>query len=53
MTGPPFLYGLAVGGPAGVEGAFEILAGEIRRDLMLAGCPTIENLDADLLRHVK
>jgi isopentenyl diphosphate isomerase/L-lactate dehydrogenase-like FMN-dependent dehydrogenase len=53
MTGRPFLYGLAAGGPAGVERAFEILAGEIRRDMMLAGCPTIASLDADLLRRAE
>ncbi len=51
MTGRPFLYGLAAGGPAGVERAFEILAGEIRRDMMLAGCPTIEAIGADLVRR--
>ena len=51
MTGRPFLYGLAAGGPAGVERAFEIFATEIRRDMMLAGCPTIESLDAGLLRR--
>ncbi|MHA1151670.1 MAG: alpha-hydroxy acid oxidase [Alphaproteobacteria bacterium] len=53
MTGRPFLYGLAAGGPAGVERAFEILAGEIRRDMMLAGCPAIANLDAGLLRRAE
>ncbi len=53
MTGRPFLYGLAAGGPAGVERAFEILAGEIRRDMMLAGCPNIASLDAGLLRRAE
>ena len=53
MTGRPFLYGLAAGGPAGVERAFEIFATEIRRDMMLAGCPTIKSLDADLLRRAE
>jgi L-lactate dehydrogenase (cytochrome) len=53
MTGRPFLYGLAAGGAAGVERAFEIFAGEIRRDMMLAGCPNIESLDAGLLRHAE
>jgi L-lactate dehydrogenase (cytochrome) len=52
MTGRPFLYGLAAGGPAGVARAFEIFADEIRRDMMLAGCPTIDSLDAGLLRRV-
>jgi L-lactate dehydrogenase (cytochrome) len=53
MTGRPFLYGLAAGGPAGVERAFEIFATEIRRDMMLAGCPNVESLDADLLRRAE
>jgi L-lactate dehydrogenase (cytochrome) len=53
MTGRPFLYGLAAGGPAGVDRAFEILAGEIRRDMMLAGCPNIASLDAELLRRAE
>ncbi len=51
MTGRPFLYGLAAGGPAGVERAFDLFESEIRRDMMLAGCPTIESLDADMLRR--
>jgi isopentenyl diphosphate isomerase/L-lactate dehydrogenase-like FMN-dependent dehydrogenase len=53
MTGRPFLYGLAAGGPAGVERAFEIFEDEIRRDMMLAGCPTIDSLDAGLLRRAQ
>ncbi len=53
MTGRPFLYGLAAGGRAGVERAFEIFATEIRRDMMLAGCPNIESIDADLLRRAE
>ncbi len=51
MTGRPFLYGLAAGGAAGVERALEIFAAEIRRDMMLAGCPTIEGIGADLVRR--
>jgi isopentenyl diphosphate isomerase/L-lactate dehydrogenase-like FMN-dependent dehydrogenase len=51
MAGRPFLYGLAAGGREGVERAFEILAGEIRRDMMLAGCPTLASLDPGLLRR--
>ncbi len=51
MAGRPFLYGLAAGGREGVERAFEILAGEIRRDMMLTGCPTLASLDAGLLRR--
>jgi L-lactate dehydrogenase (cytochrome) len=51
MTGRPFLYGLAAGGAAGVEKALEIFATEIRRDMMLAGCPSIDSIKADLVRR--
>jgi L-lactate dehydrogenase (cytochrome) len=50
MAGRPFLYGLAAGGEAGVERTFEIFAAEIRRDMMLAGCPTIAGIGPDLVR---
>lgn len=50
MTGRPFLYGLAAGGRAGVAKAFDILAAEIRRDMVLAGCPTIADIGPDLAR---
>ena len=52
MTGRPFLYGLAAGARAGVERAFEILAAEPRRDMMLAGCPDIASLSPDLVRRL-
>jgi L-lactate dehydrogenase (cytochrome) len=51
MTGRPFLYGLAAGGRAGVERALDIFATEIRRDMMLAGCPTIDRIGPDLVRR--
>jgi L-lactate dehydrogenase (cytochrome) len=50
MIGRPFLYGLAAGAKAGVERAFEIFASELRRDMMLAGCPDITSLGSDLVR---
>jgi len=53
MTGRPFLYGLAAGGGAGVERAFEIFAEELRRDMMLAGCPTIAGVGPDLVRRAE
>jgi L-lactate dehydrogenase (cytochrome) len=52
MTGRPFLYGLAAGGAAGVERAFEIFTTEIRRDMMLAGCPNIAGITPDIVRRV-
>jgi len=36
-----------------VDKGFDICAAEIRRDMMLAGCPTIASLDADLLRRAE
>ncbi len=53
MTGRPFLHGLAAGGAAGVDKAFEIFAAEIRRDMMLAGCPTIASIGPDLVRRAE
>ena len=53
MTGRPFLYGLAAGGRAGVERAFEIFAEEIRRDMMLAGCSRIADIGPDMVRRVE
>ncbi len=35
---------------AGVDKAFDIFAAEIRRDMMLAGCPTIDDIGPDLVR---
>jgi L-lactate dehydrogenase (cytochrome) len=52
MTGRPFLYGLAAGGAAGVDKALDIFAAEIRRDMMLAGCPSIEGIGADMVRRL-
>ena len=53
MAGRPFLYGLAAGAGAGVDRAFDILAEEIGRDMMLAGCPTIDSIGPDLVRRVE
>jgi L-lactate dehydrogenase (cytochrome) len=50
MIGRPFVYGLAAGAKTGVERAFEIFASELRRDMMLAGCPAITSLGSDLVR---
>lgn len=42
--GRPYLYGLAVGGEAGVTKAIEILAAETRRAMLLAGFDSVESL---------
>jgi L-lactate dehydrogenase (cytochrome) len=52
MIGRPYLYGLAAGGEEGVTKALTLLRNEIRRDLMLLGCPDVRNLDRSYLRRV-
>jgi L-lactate dehydrogenase (cytochrome) len=52
MIGRPYLYGLAAGGEAGVNRAIELLRSEIKRDLMLLGCPDVKKLDRSYLREL-
>ena len=47
--GRPYLYGLAVGGEAGVSRAIDLLAGELRRNLTLMGVPSVNRLRPDCL----
>ena len=42
--GRPYLYGLAVGGEAGVTKAIEILEAETRRAMLLAGFESTQSL---------
>ncbi len=44
MIGRPYLYGLAAAGEPGVERVVDILASELRRCMVLLGCPSIEDL---------
>jgi L-lactate dehydrogenase (cytochrome) len=50
MIGRPYLYGLAAFGQAGVARALEIFRSEIARDMQLAGCRTIADIDSSLLK---
>jgi L-lactate dehydrogenase (cytochrome) len=45
LTGRPWLYGLAAGGPAGVERVLALLNDEIDRTLALIGRPGVASLD--------
>ena len=47
LVGRPYLYGLAVGGEAGVARAIGILTGELRRTLALMGCVGVGELGPD------
>lgn len=51
LLGRPQLYGLAVGGQAGVERAVDLLAAELRRALQLLGVTDVAQLDRSVLRR--
>jgi L-lactate dehydrogenase (cytochrome) len=51
MVGRPYLYGLAVGGQAGVRRAIQILAGEVDHALALVGVPRVGDLDPTVVRR--
>lgn len=44
LIGRPYLYGLAVGGERGVERVLQLLKAEMRRTLILLGCPSVDQL---------
>jgi isopentenyl diphosphate isomerase/L-lactate dehydrogenase-like FMN-dependent dehydrogenase len=46
LVGRPYLYGLAVGGEAGVRHVLELLRFEIDQTMALLGCSTVAELDA-------
>lgn len=45
LIGRPYLWGLAVGGQAGVEGVLETLRAELLRTMTLMGRPTLASLE--------
>ncbi len=47
LLGRPVLYGLALGGQAGVERVLTILKKEFSLSLALMGCPKISSLTPD------
>jgi len=49
LVGRPVLWGLAVGGAAGVERVLSGLAGELRLAMALCGAVTVEELTPDLI----
>jgi len=51
LIGRPFLYGLAAGGQPGVARSIDILASELKRSMMLLGCPDIAQLGPDYLHR--
>jgi isopentenyl diphosphate isomerase/L-lactate dehydrogenase-like FMN-dependent dehydrogenase len=49
LVGRPVLWGLTLGGEAGVTAVLEHLRREIDLAMALAGCPTIDAIDAALV----
>ena len=49
LIGRPYLYGLTVGGAAGVARSVNILRAEFENAMALAGCPSIAKIDRALL----
>ena len=49
--GRAYLYGLGAGGEKGVTRAFQMLEGELRVAMTLAGCRSIKEIDASVIRR--
>ncbi len=52
-VGRPVLYGLALGGPAGVQSVIENLRDELRSAMLLAGASSVKQLDSSFLQSGK
>jgi 4-hydroxymandelate oxidase len=51
LVGRPILWGLAVGGEAGVKSVLEMLRQEFDVAMALSGCPTLCSITRDLIRQ--
>jgi 4-hydroxymandelate oxidase len=49
----PILWGLAVGGEAGVKSVLEMLRQEFNLAMALSGCPRLASVTRDLVRPLK
>lgn len=49
LVGRPYLFGLASAGERGVERVLDILRAEMRRTMVLMGCPSVDQLGPDWL----
>lgn len=47
LIGRPYLWGLAVGGQAGVERVLDIFQAELHRTMVLLGCAAVGELGRD------
>lgn len=53
LCGRAYAYGLAAAGEAGVTRAIEILREDVKRTLILLGCPSVSALDSSYVRMPK
>ena len=53
MVGRAYLFGLGAGGEAGVDRALELLTGEIKRNMALLGCPSVQQLSSRYVREIR
>ncbi|MHB1988166.1 MAG: alpha-hydroxy acid oxidase [Acidimicrobiales bacterium] len=51
FIGRPYLWGLAIGGQAGVEHVLDILEAEMTRTMLLLGCPAVSDLSSEWVRQ--
>lgn len=51
FVGRPMLYGLGLGGQAGVERGLEILRQELERTMILSGCRAVADITRSHVRH--
>ncbi|XP_026764192.2 2-Hydroxyacid oxidase 1 [Galleria mellonella] len=51
FVGRPALWGLAVGGQAGVQRMLSILRNELEHTFQIAGTPTVADITKDMVRH--
>jgi 4-hydroxymandelate oxidase len=51
LLGRPILWGLAVGGEAGVRHVLQIIRAELDLSLALCGCPDVRDLGRDLIKR--
>jgi len=49
LVGRPYMFGLAVGGEAGVSRVLEIFRNEIEHSMALMGCATVNDIDASMV----
>jgi 4-hydroxymandelate oxidase len=49
LLGRPVLWGLAVGGEAGVEHVLELLRNELDLAMALSGCAKLQDIDSSLV----